>query len=114
MSDELRDELSGEMRKHFLDPKNMNYCVCDEWSDDEMSEDWDEHLADAIMPLVARERAAAKQEALKEAADAWLHGAWGNTPRKADRVADRMAASQYAGDWLKARAASIETGSDHA
>ncbi len=44
-------------------------------------------------------------KALDVAADSWLHGAWGKTPRRADRIADRMAASQFAGDWLRASAA---------
>jgi len=46
-----------------------------------------------------------KATALDRAADSWLHGAWGKTPRRADRIADRMAASQFAGDWLRSRAA---------
>lgn len=42
--------------------------------------------------------------ALNDAAEAWLHGAWGDTPRHSDRVADRIGAAQFFGDWLKARA----------
>ena len=48
--------------------------------------------------------------AVEAAAEAWLHGAWADTPRLTDRVADRMAASQYAGDWLRDRAQAIREG----
>lgn len=44
---------------------------------------------------------------LRSAADAWTQGAWADTPRHTDRIADRMGASQYAGDWLRARADAI-------
>ena len=64
-------------------------------------------LAPAVEVIVARHRAEAAQEALLGAADAWTQGAWADTPRRADRVADRMAASQFAGDWLRDRATQI-------
>lgn len=51
--------------------------------------------------------AQAGADALAQAADAWLHGAWGDTPRHKDQVADRIGAAQYAGDWLRARAAAL-------
>jgi len=51
------------------------------------------------------------ERTLNDAADAWTQGGWANTPRRPDRVADRMAASQYAGDWLRARAADARSGS---
>lgn len=47
-------------------------------------------------------------QALNNAADDWLHGAWGNTPRRQDRIADRIAAAQYAGDWMRSRAEQIK------
>ena len=46
--------------------------------------------------------------ALRDAALDWQTRTWANTPRHADRIADRMAASQYACDWLRARADQIE------
>ncbi|QTV79465.1 hypothetical protein [Microbacterium sp. NIBRBAC000506063] len=46
---------------------------------------------------------------LEDAANAWTQGEWANTPRKAERAADRLSAAQYAGDWLRARAESIRT-----
>lgn len=49
-------------------------------------------------------KAEAARTALLAAADEWTHGGWADTPRRSDRVADRMAASQYAGDWLRRRA----------
>ena len=47
---------------------------------------------------------------LRDAALDWQTRAWANTPRHADRIADRMAASQYACDWLRAHADQIEEG----
>ena len=51
--------------------------------------------------------AAAEAAALEAAADTWQRGAWGDTPRKADRVADRLAAAQFVGDWLRERAGEV-------
>lgn len=48
--------------------------------------------------------------AIHRTAERWLHFAWANTPRKADRVDDRMTASQYVGDWLHERAELIAKG----
>lgn len=50
----------------------------------------------------------AARDVLRAAADAWTQGAWADTPRHADRGADRIAAAQYAGDWLRARADRLE------
>lgn len=52
--------------------------------------------------------ASVKADVLRDAADRWTQGAWASTPRHTDRVADRMGASQYAGDWLRAEADRIE------
>lgn len=49
-----------------------------------------------------------RAQALRDAANAWTQGAWADTPRKAERAADRLSAAQYAGDWLRQRAADIE------
>lgn len=49
-------------------------------------------------------------EALDAAAQDWLHGGWADTPRRSDRVADRMAASRFAAEWFKARASRIRAG----
>jgi len=70
----VRNNIAAEMRKHFLDPKDLDYCVCRCWSDDEMSEDWDQHLADAILPIIAREvvtRRAEQREADAVIADSF-------------------------------------------
>ena len=70
-------------------------------------------LADALAaaPVVdGAKLAEMKARALDEAADAWLHGEWADTPRHADRVADRMGASQFAGDWMRRRAAVLRRG----
>lgn len=71
------------------------------------------HTQDAVDDLfasgVVQSKGDAQAEALEEAARKWLQGGWADTPRRADRVADRMAASQFAGDWMKARAAAYRT-----
>jgi hypothetical protein len=65
------------------------------------------HQAAALAPVVDAMLAQARRQALLEAADAWTQGGWSDTPRRADRVADRMAAAQFAGDWLRARAGQV-------
>lgn len=59
---------------------------------------------------ILHDAAEVEANALEKAAEKWLHGAWGDTPRRSDRIADRMAASQFAGDWLKARAQQVREG----
>lgn len=66
-----------------------------------------ERIAAALAPLIEARVREARAESLKAAADAWTQGAWASTPRHKDRVADRMAASQYAGDWLRERAEEV-------
>ena len=68
------------------------------------------HIAAALAPLIEARVREARAEALTDAADAWTQGAWASTPRHKDRVADRMAASQYAGDWLRERAEEVRRG----
>lgn len=46
--------------------------------------------------------------AVRDAADDWLQHGWIDTPHYVDRVQDRFAAAQYAGDWLKQRANTME------
>lgn len=53
---------------------------------------------------VARREREAAALALREAADSWQQGGWADTPRRADRVADRIAAAQFVGDWIRERA----------
>ena len=57
-SDEvLQKKIAAEMRKHYLNPKDMEECVCGDWSDDDMApDDWDAHLAYALLPLIASVR----------------------------------------------------------
>jgi hypothetical protein len=57
--------------------------------------------------VVARIAAQAAADALNQAADAWQRGAWADTPRRADRIADRIGAAQFVTDWLRARAAAL-------
>ena len=68
------------------------------------------HIAAALAPLIKARVREARVDALTDAADAWTQGAWASTPRHRDRVADRMAASQYAGDWLRERAEEVRRG----
>lgn len=49
----------------------------------------------------------AQRQALFEAADAWTRGAWADTPRHTDRARDRIAAANFFGDWLRARAEAL-------
>ena len=49
----------------------------------------------------------AGEKALADAANAWTRGHWANAPRRADRAHERLAAAQFVGDWLRARAAAL-------
>jgi hypothetical protein len=56
MPDDLRDRIARAMREHHIDttrhsPDRHNPCVCGGWWDDPMSEDWDTHLADAVLTV---------------------------------------------------------------
>ena len=64
-----------------------------------------EREAEEIIAQHDREIAA---NTLRAAAYAWQTGAWANAPRRSDRVADRIAAAQYACDWLRFRADEYE------
>ena len=68
-----------------------------------------EREAEEIIAQHDREIAA---NTLRAAAYAWQTGAWVSAPRKAGREADRIAAAQYACDWLRFRADEIEEGSN--
>ena len=59
--------------------------------------------------LAQRDREVAAR-ALREAADAWTQGAWADTPRYAERAQDRIAAANYVGQWLRARADRVMAG----
>ena len=81
------------------------------WRGDGHGEYLREHFRDmayVLMPTIAalieRETAKAAERALLNAADAWTHGAWADTPRHAERARDRIAAAQFFGDWLRDRA----------
>ena len=45
----VKETIVLAMGKHGLDPKDMNWCVCGDW---EEGDDWDEHMLDAIAPLI--------------------------------------------------------------
>jgi hypothetical protein len=85
------------------------------WSSQWMPErDGVEGLAHALLPVVQAYAAEKAAEALNQTADAWQWGAWADTPRHADRVADRIGAAQYVTDWLRARAQALRTDTDDA
>lgn len=69
------------------------------------------HIVDELLPVVQTIADAAvargRAVALLDAADAWQQGAWTNTPRNADRIAERIGAAQYVTDWLRARASGV-------
>ena len=53
---DLRDRYAEAMRAHYInteerDADGHNPCVCGNWWDDTMSEDWDAHLADAVLAV---------------------------------------------------------------
>ena len=72
------------------------------------------HYANAIMAHLEEHRAARDREvaakALYDARDDWRKGGWAGTPHHHDRGRDRIAAAQYAGNWLNDRADRIEAG----
>lgn len=71
-----------------------------------------EHILDAFikeLDLAAHDREVAAK-ALYDARDDWRKGGWAGTPHHHDRGRDRIAAAQYAGNWLNDRADRIEVG----
>ena len=68
-----------------------------------------ERFADFDCMIAEVERAAAVK-ALREAATRWQTGAWAETPRSSDFIADRMKAAQFTTKWLNSEADRIESG----
>ena len=114
-SDPMREALSNALTENGISegvdglhgwrcahPDRYGPCTC-------VAELLDD-LAAALAPLIEARVREARAEALTDASDAWTQGAWASTPRHKDRVADRMAASQYAGDWLRERAEEVRRG----
>lgn len=48
--------------------------------------------------------AAARAEALKQAADEWQQRVWATGPRRKDRLTERIASAQFVANWLRERA----------
>ena len=53
----LRERIAMAMLAHYIDPTitdpdGYDHCVCGSWASDNMSEGWDDHLADAVLPVV--------------------------------------------------------------
>lgn len=118
MSDDLTRAIAEAIDEHKYELSGV--CACgvdldpdrDKWG--KYKAIWRAHLAAALAPLIEARVREARAEALTDAADAWTQGAWASTPRHKDRVADRMAASQYAGDWLRERAEDVRRGREDA
>jgi hypothetical protein len=49
-------------------------------------------------------------KALDDAALTWQTGDWGDAPRRANRVQERLANAQHVTNWLRARARAARTG----
>jgi hypothetical protein len=67
-----------------------------------------EVVAAALLPIVRKVAADAAARELRATADAWQWGAWADTPRHSDRVADRIGAAQHVTDWLRGRADELD------
>lgn len=78
----LRDRIAAALREHYLssareaaDADRRMPCACGDWrepSDMDGDEyDWDSHLADAVLPLVAAEREAGRRAGMR--ADTAVH-----------------------------------------
>lgn len=76
---------------------------------DEVEESREKARAAAFDRALAEHDREVAARTLEDAANAWTQGEWANTPRKAERAADRLSAAQYAGDWLRKRALGIRT-----
>jgi len=67
---DLRDQLGEAMRAHYIGDQTTamgeHLCVCGEWADGTDADDWDDHLADAVMPVVAAALTAARDETARE------------------------------------------------
>jgi hypothetical protein len=70
-------------------------------------DDYDQAEFDRMIAEVER---AAAVKALREAATRWQTGAWAETPRSSDFIADRMKAAQFTTKWLNSEADRIESG----
>ena len=68
------------------------------------------HDAEVVAEATLQLRREAKAEVLREAAAEWTQGEWAGATRYHNRVADRLASAQYAGDWLRDRADRMEAG----
>jgi hypothetical protein len=54
--DDLRERYAEAMLKHHIDPSQTDadghdYCVCGGWASGEMSEGWDDHLAEVALAV---------------------------------------------------------------
>ncbi len=87
--DDVREQLTEQLRRSHGQLRTVD------------------EIADSLLPVVTELTARAAADAVTAVADAWQWGGWANTPRRADRVADRIGAAQYVTEWLRARAARL-------
>lgn len=56
---DLRERLAEAMRAHYIGDQTTamgeHLCVCGEWADGTDTDDWDVHLADAVLPVFEAE-----------------------------------------------------------
>ena len=117
MSDELRDELVGALTNVLSNVSNYPERVQSRLLGTD-TEPLRTKVIDAILPIIASKRAAARAGALREAADAFERGdvlqeevrRSSDPPWNADCVAEIFDNSSPIMDWLRARAAGTARG----
>jgi hypothetical protein len=81
---------------------------------EEVRRQWNNAVRSDLVPTRSAEFdsmiAEVEARGLEKAAEEWQTKGWAGTPRSADRVADRMGASQYALNWMRARAQQVREG----
>ena len=103
---EAEDQQLQEVRGWYVDGRRVHNPFA---SDAVLVERFDRCLADYTAEVVRE----AEVRALEEAADTWTQGAWSDytPPRGAIRPQIILGMAQGAGDWLRARAVEIRSGS---
>lgn len=82
-------------------------CTCGSWPPPGRDVPWPDHLAGALADLLAAERQRGREEALREAGDAWQMGEWtvltSEIKAASDNIQRVIGAAQVVTDWLRAR-----------
>lgn len=68
---DLRERIAEAMRAHYIGDQTTamgeHLCVCGEWADGTDTDDWDVHLADAVMHVIEAEILAVQVDATQRA-----------------------------------------------